>query len=239
MNLKLYSFIIASLLFVAIQSRGQNIDYAKIIPSDSVAQKDIAEKLVQLAWKNNPDNKQVIDASQGANYDWKVSKLTFLNALVFSGNLNEFNINPPPTTNGTTSNLYPLYNISLTIPLGLYPVNHLTSKSYQKKYDVSVDKVNSQKLDIRNKVLVKYQDYLLAKELLKIEAQASDEASAQFLLMQKKFKDNRATLQQYNEAQKAFNAENIIKLTYQRNFNVAKYDLERLIGVNLDFVIPN
>jgi outer membrane protein TolC len=216
---------------------GQNVDYTKIIPSDSVAEKDIAEKLVQLAWKNNPDNKQVIDASISSKYDWKVSKVTFLNSLVASGNLNEFNLNPP--SNNQFNNLFPRYNIALTIPLGIYPVNHFTSKSFQKKYDVSVDKINSQKLDIRNKVLVKYQDYLLAKELLKIETLASDEASAQFLVEQKKFKDNRGTLQAYNEAQKAYNAENIIKLTYQRNFNVAKYDLERLIGVSLDFVIPN
>jgi len=236
MRLNIFTLFIG-LSILAFSAKAQNIDYTKIIPSDSAAQKDIAEKLVALAWKNNPDNKQVIDASAYALYDWKTSKVTFLNQLVFTGNLNEYNINPPA---GQTSNLFfPRYNISLAIPLGLYPVNHFTSKSFQKKYDVSTDKINSQKLEIRNKVLVKYQDYLLAKELLRIETISSDEASVQYLLAQKKFKENRISLKDYTEAQQKFNAETIVKLTYQRNLNVAKYDLERLIGVNLDFVIPN
>ena len=44
------------LLFVTANVLGQNVDYNKIILPDHVQSPDFAEKLVQLAWKNNPQN---------------------------------------------------------------------------------------------------------------------------------------------------------------------------------------
>ena len=156
--------------------------------------------------------------------------------MVFTGNLNEYTIHGTSQL-GASSIYFPRYNIGLNVPLGIYFVNHYTSRAYRKKYDVTLDQINSQKLEIRRKVLNAYQEYVLAKELLQIQTSTTDEASTQYQVMQKKFKENRGTLQAYNDAQQKFNAETITKLTYQRNYQVAKNDLERLIGMNLEQVI--
>ena len=232
------SFTLFFLLFFIPSIWSQSIDYNKIIPSDSAAAKDIGEKLVLLAWKNNPDNAQVIDAASAANYEYKTSTVTWLNSLVFTGNLNEYNLTKQQAT--TNQNIFfPRYNIGLNIPAGIYPVNHYTSRSFKKRFAVKVDQINSQKLELRRKVLNAYQEYLLAKELLKIQTTTSEESSTDLLIMQKKFKENRGTLQAYNEAQQKFTAESVTKLSYQRNFIVAKNDLERLIGVGVSEVIKD
>ena len=53
----LFVFALASLSAAA-----QNVDYNKIILPDGAVVVDLEEKLVQLAWRNNPQTKMAADA---------------------------------------------------------------------------------------------------------------------------------------------------------------------------------
>src|SRR5690606_26809784 len=81
------------LLFVTAHVYGQSIDYNKIILPDHVQNPDFAEKLVQLAWKNNPVNEILRREIKRNEYQVKRNAGQWLDIISMQGNLNEFNLN--------------------------------------------------------------------------------------------------------------------------------------------------
>src|SRR5690606_1618627 len=114
------------LLFVTTHVFGQSIDYNKIILPDHVQSPDFAEKLVQLAWQNNPLNEVLRKEIKAGEYQVKRNAGDWLDIIQLQGNLNEFTIKGEENSNRAA--FYPRYNIRAAISLGMFVTVPLTTK---------------------------------------------------------------------------------------------------------------
>src|SRR5688500_12122389 len=80
------------LLFIIISplAWGQQIDYNKIILPKNAQNIDLGERLVQIAWDNNPENKAIIQEKEVAKQNVRIARWAFLDNIYGVYNINEF-----------------------------------------------------------------------------------------------------------------------------------------------------
>ena len=221
-------------------SGAQTIDYNRIILPDNAQNISESERLVQLAWKNNPQNRIVGNDIKIARQQIKIIKSSWLEDIRLTGNFNEFvmeDLNPENEARVVGGDFYPLYNIGISIPLATFFRTPQKVKKAQYALDNQLERENSQKLRIRAVVLRSYENYKMTKEALRIQTQITENALNTFSLVEDRFKNGEATLDEYNNAFNYFKDEQLRKVEVQKEFNIAKLDLEELIGVDLDMII--
>jgi outer membrane protein TolC len=229
--------LFAALLLLPTVAVAQNIDYNKIILPAGAKEIQFSEKLVQIAWANNPDNQILLHHVKASEYGEKLAKRNFLNQISATGNLNEFNLNPPVDAKGVAlPNFFPKYNFAASINFGNIFSDPIKVKRAKEETAIAVQNVNSRKLTLRAEVLRRYQTYITNKELLKVQTDAFEDASASFSLAEQKFKNGEIKIVDFNSALENFNARKSQKLIAERDFNISKIDIEELIGVRLEDV---
>jgi outer membrane protein TolC len=97
---------------------------------------------------------------------------------------------------------------------------------------------NQQFREIRALVLTSYEGYLMHLQKLMFQNQLTEDANTIFKQKEKDFSEGIIDEELYNRAYRAWTEEQSRKVELQHNVNVSKIDLERLIGVPLDTVIP-
>ena len=216
----------------------QNIDYNKIILPESVTEADFSEKLVQLAWQNNPANQELINKAKAAKYQVGLAKWSWLQTIRASGNLNEYTIDPERarTQNPTFTPFFPRYNFGLTVSLGTIFLTPIEARVARSTYQATEDQVNQQKVTLRAEVLTRYQNYLMNQKLFEIQNEVTEDEYSEFLLMEQDFKAGDVTLEEYKESLKAYNEELTKRITLERDLRIAQIALEELIGVRLEDV---
>ena len=214
----------------------QNIDYDKIILPESVSEADFGEKLVQLAWQNNPANQELIEKKKAAKYEVDLAKWSWLRTITASGNLNEYTINPEKAQeqNPAFTPFFPRYNFGLSLSLGTIFLTPIETRVAKSNYHVADELINQQKLALRAEVLTRYQDYLMNQKLFDIQNEVTEDEYSEFLLMEQDFKVGEVTLDNYKESLNRYNAELIKRITLERDLKVAKIALEEMIGVKLE-----
>lgn len=230
-----FKFSLLLLMGSVVFLKAQNIDYNKIILPAGAKDIQFSEKLVQIAWANNPDNHVLLHEVKASEYSEKIAKRNFLNQISATGNLNEFNVNPPASINQFPI-FFPRYNFGATINLGNVFSDPIKVKRAKEETAVAIQRVNSRKLTLRAEVLRRYQTYLTYKELLKVQTDAFEDASAAFSLAEQKFKNGETKIVDFNAALENFNNRKSQKLIAERDFNISKIDIEELIGIKLEDV---
>jgi outer membrane protein TolC len=230
--------ILFLLFVIPICSGAQQIDFNKIILPDDAKDIQFVEKLVRLAWANNPANDMLRHQVRAAEYGEKVAKRNFLNQLSATGNINEFNLNPQVDAAGApVPNFFPRYNFAATLNLGNFFIDPIKAKRAKEETAIAVANLSSRKLTLRAEVLRRYQVYLTSKELLKVQVEALEDASNLFSTSEQKFKNGEATIVDFNNALEILNTRKTQKITAEREFNISKIDIEELTGVKLEDVI--
>ena len=188
------------------------------------------EKLVQLALKQPEFS---IGASQEKiiQYQLAKSRRSWLDVLSLSANYNDQTF---AKTTSTSQYVYPKYFFGFTIPLGVIFNAGSDIKIAREHESINKAQQDIQRKKIREEVLAKYQEFLADGSLLLIENQAADDAQAQFLQAEEKFKEGSITIDQYNQASKNYNNELSAKINLQLQQDLAKLDLERMIGMKLE-----
>ena len=214
----------------------QNIDYNKIILPESVTEADFSEKLVQLAWQNNPANEELIHRAEAAKHEVNLAKWSWLRTITASGNLNEYTINPEKAQeqNPTFTPFFPRYNFGLTLSLGTIFLTPIETRAARSTYQATEDLVNQQKIGLRAEVLTRYQTYLMNQKLFEVQNEVTEDEYSEFLLMEQDFKAGEVTLEDYKESLKAYNEELTKRITLERDLRVAQIALEEMIGVKLE-----
>ena len=227
---------LAFCLFGYFMGFAQNIDYDKIILPESVSEADFGEKLVQLAWQNNPANQELIEKKKAAKYEVDLAKWSWLRTITASGNLNEYTINPEKAQeqNPAFTPFFPRYNFGLSLSLGTIFLTPIETRVAKSNYQVADELINQQKLALRAEVLTRYQDYLMNQKLFDIQNEVTEDEYSEFLLMEQDFKVGEVTLDNYKESLNRYNAELIKRITLERDLKVAKIALEEMIGVKLE-----
>lgn len=205
---------------------------------DTGAVIDIREKLVQLALQN--PNYEIADRNVAiANYQLKKSKGAWLSPIAAQGNLNEFSIKPPASINGQAVNLYPRYNVGITIPFDLFSSKSNDIKVARQQLGIAQAQKNERFREIKAEVLGKYEDYILYKTKLEFQSQIVQDAESVYLQAEKDFSDGIIKQEDYNKAFKNRAQEKTILAEIVHSYNLSKIDLEKLIGVPIESVLTN
>ena len=159
----------------------------------------------------------------------------WLDLVTIQGNLNEFNINP--SANPNTNNFYPRYNIGISIPLGVFMSAPKDIKIAKEKYAMSKLDLNQQKLTLRAEVLTRYQNYLSAKELLKINSEAENDAYNSYVLIEEQFKSGAISVSQFMGTSRLYSDQKAIKTRSQNAYMISIITLEEIIGIKLQDVL--
>lgn len=223
--------------------KGQQIDYNKIILPRAATNISIEEKLVQLAWENNPEFKILGQKRDIASLNKKKVGISWLGSFGANANFNEFSLNKKTSDiNGNTisgNQFYPLYNFSLKLPFSIFSNQSYDNKMAAKELEISKEEVNLSKIAVRARVLNAYDDYVRCKELFIITSKFEESESTDFLMKEQRFRSGEITLEEYNNSKKNYLDRRILKVTSQSNFNKSKIRLEEIIGVSVDGLILN
>jgi outer membrane protein TolC len=225
------------LSIVAINAVGQNVDYNKIILPDYVKDVDFGEKLVQIAWRNNPANDVAKRQIAIARLDKKRFSADWLNFINIQSNLNPYTIDR--AVNGPAENsggFYPIWNVRLLLNLGAFFTIPYDTKKAKQNVAIAEDAFNSQKLELRASVLKAYNNYLLSEKSYKIQTQMLSDTESSFKLMEQKFKNGETNFDAYVSSLNNYNRLSISILEAENSYKNSKLDLERLIGIKLEDV---
>jgi outer membrane protein TolC len=202
---------------------------------DSLRHSDIREKLVQLAMQN-PAYEMVDHASLAASYQIKIAKSAYLGLLSAQGNINEFTISKP-TYNGTQiPYYYPRYNLALNIPFDILTRTNNTVKIAQENYLITAAAKNQKFREIKADVLTKYENYLLAKQLVDLQGKITQSEYATLRRAESDFSENLIKLEDVDKTQKSYVTEQVKSLILQRDLNLTKIELEKVIGAKIEDV---
>ncbi len=229
--------LIALFILLNLSALAQSsIDYNKIILPEGIDSTSIKEKLVQLAWKNSPQTGILENNLMIAEVKIKSAKLSWLDNIVASGNVNQFNIEPGSDA-FNRSQFFPLYNFSVNIPLGIFSNVPQTTKIARYEKDNQKKLINESKLVLRAEILRRYETYLYYDSVYKIQIDLTDNMQNNYALIESKFKNGEATLEQFTNISNSYNQQLINQLNAKNNLEIAKINIEEMIGIDLELVI--
>lgn len=210
----------------------QNVDYNKIILPDEAANVSFEERLVQLAWRNNPASKIAAEEVVLNHEELRIKRAEWSSMLGVTGNLNEFNVRDITETNSDNGNLFfPRYNFFIQLPLSLLVENPHEKRAAISRVRVSEQKVNLLKLELRTRVLKLYSEYKKMELIWIIKKQSMADEESNYLLIEQKFKNGDTSVEEYMRAQRGRNDIKIQLAIAENDFQKARLDLEEVIGI--------
>src|SRR5258708_60474 len=184
---------------------GQTVDYNKIILPEGATNINFEERLVQIAWRNNPLSHIVDQGVEQAIEDGKVATTQWSTYTGVTGNLNEFSIKRFTDPSATPNQFYPRYNLFIQLPLALIVQNPHIKRSARAKVTIAESQVNLAKLALRARVLKLYSEYKKVELVLLIRKQTASDDESNYLLVEQKFKNGELLVDEYMRAQRGRN----------------------------------
>lgn len=224
------------LLFSFSGISAQLIDYNKIILPENAQNVSFEERLVQVAWKNNPSSHMAIESVNTARLEERVIAGDWTNSVAVSGNLNEYNIKNFTDQTNTGNIFFPRYNFTIRLPLALLVELPRRREVSQSRIILAQDAVNQTKLAIRSRVLRLYSEYKKMELIWIIRKQTMEDEESNYLLAEQKFKDGEGNIEEFIRVQRSRNEQKIMLATAENDFTKAKLDLEEVIGVRIEDV---
>jgi outer membrane protein TolC len=227
-------FFLAFLFFTQVSlAQKQQRDFRP----DTVRIRDIRERLIQLAMQG-PDYEIMDHNAQAATYNIRIAKSAYLGLFSAQGNINEFTITgtPSSTTGVAIPYYYPKYNFSLNIPFDIFTRTTNNVKIAKQNYYALTAAKNQKFRDIKADVLTKYENYLLAKQLVELQGKVTQSEYATLKRAEGDFGENLIKLDDVERAQRLYTNEQVKSLTLQKDLNLSKIELEKVIGVKIEEV---
>jgi outer membrane protein TolC len=236
--------VLCFLFFLLPTSGFAQVDYNKIILPEEIADSlSLGERLVQLAWQNNPQNEILARDADIAQLEVSKARVGWLNNVRISGNLNEYStqrlindLGGNESEDRLVNNFFPIYNFGVTLPIGIFFENPKNTKIAIHELEKTKGAINAQKISLRAAVLAQYQDFLMNRELLEIQNSMTENEYAAYQLAEQQFADNAITIEEYEEVLKKYNLQRMNTVRAQKDFLTSKILLEEFIGMRLEDV---
>lgn len=212
----------------------QTVDYNRIIVPSGVKEIDIKEKLVQLAWNNHPTNRITEIASDISKKNITLNAANWLNMVGFVGNITSTAAQNP---NQVENIFYPRWSFRINIPFGIFVTNPTQSSISKLNYAISIEQIKEKKLSLRTNVLTRYYLYLQAEEILGIRTQLYEESYSDYLFQEQQFKLGSILLEAYTTALDNYLNQKTNLIGARTNYEIAKLNLEELIGLDINEVL--
>ncbi|MTI20552.1 hypothetical protein E1176_05930 [Fulvivirga sp. RKSG066] len=224
------------LLLFSANLRAQNVDYNTIILPESVKEASFEERLVRLAWKNNPTTRVLNNEVEIAQIEVKQARWSWLDDFRVQGNLNEFTLNESADV-GNRAQFFPKYNITGQVRLSFFVDVPLETKKKKQEVAIAYANIDQQKLALRAEVLRRYETYLMNREALLVQTELVEDLYASLSLSEQQFENGEIKLGEFNAIQDRYNTQKLRQINAQGQFNISKIELEQLIGVKLENVL--
>ncbi len=224
-------FLNVIMCFFSLQSYSQSLIDSIGNPGFAL-QDTIEERLAELAINNALT--KVDDAEvKTMYYDIKKNKATWLNSFNASFNLNEANINPPPTTTGQNL-FFPRYNFSLTVPLGSFFTRARDVQIAKSRYEKAIATKDLNVESLKTAIKIQYQKFITNKYLLALHELILQDEKIRLAEVEDKFRNSEISLEIFTIASKRYNDELVKKIILLRDMNTSKLELENLLGMTLE-----
>jgi outer membrane protein TolC len=192
----------------------------------------IAEMLADIALQS-PAVKSLEADTKSEEYTYRISKLSLLNNIAFSGNLNEFSIRGNPNNTTGRNFLFPRYNLGIRIPVGDIVTYGANNKSNYYKYESQVEKLKDARQNIRVQVISAYQNYAATQKTLAFQQEILQDGLVALTKAEESFRNGELSLELYTNASRAFNNEQVREVGLTRDLKVQQAAIEALIGMPL------
>jgi outer membrane protein TolC len=204
-------------------------------PRSGVPDSTIEDKLVARALAG-PAYDRTVHTNNINDLQVKKTKTSYLNLLTVSTGYTFHNT----VSNSTNQYLAPGLNVGVTIPIGIFVTKRIDVKIAKETRAMNRDQQEILVRQIKGDILSKYKSYQTLQQLLVIENRIIVDQQATFLQIEKKFKDGRINIEEYNSAAKSYNEELANKLKMQLSLDQSILEIEEVIGVPLESVLhPN
>jgi|GraSoiStandDraft_4_1057263.scaffolds.fasta_scaffold323557_2 outer membrane protein TolC len=201
-------------------------DTAKVI--------DIREKLVQLALQN--PTFEIADRQINKSvYELRKAKSSWLNPISAQANVNEVSIHQPITGVPTNGNVfYPRWNVGVMVPLDVFSAKKNDIKIAKENLLIAEAEKNQRYREIKAEVLTAYEDYLMYKDMLDIQARVTQDQYTTLMTRENDYKDALINGEEYNKYLAAYSEQKTKLTQVVRNLNATKIALEAMIGIPLE-----
>ncbi len=109
-------------------------------------------------------------------------------------------------------------------------------KIAQENYYITAAAKNQKFREIKADVLTKYENYLLARQLVELQGKITQSEYATLKRAESDFSENLIKLDEVERVQKSYIIEQAKSLTLQKDLNLAKIEIEKVIGVPIEDV---
>jgi len=242
--MKRINILISLLVLINFTIYGQStVNYDKIIPPAEARHLSMPERLVQIAWQNQPNVEVLKSQLIIFKQDHKKARNAWFDYLNLGFNANEYTLglrqnNQVDATGKPVSGnqFYPIFNASLNLKLNSFSYIPAEKKKTAENIKIGEENIKEKKLTLRATVLSSYQQYLMAKELLALQVEMTEDAASRNALFQQKFKDGKVSLDDLNLASNNLLDQKSRQIALEGRVELAKINLEELIGMKLEDV---
>lgn len=224
---------IICILMTAAWAYSQEIDYNKIVLPQRVKSASFEEELIQLAWKNHPSNKMVVQDVLMAKHEKSVTTYRWLDNFYAAGNINEFTANPSADPFNRSA-FFPRYNFGVRISLGDIFVTPMEVKVKQDEVVTNQFKVNEKMISVRSEILSSLERLKEQFKLLRLRQRMEEDYMTMYNDAEKKFSAGQIDMAAYREAIQAYSGRSAEVIQTKSQFNQAKIAVEALVGIRLE-----
>lgn len=206
--------------------------------AQQVRNTEIEERLVKLAWDNNPATKSLMYRAEIARYGGTTGTVnrSWFDILKFQGNLNEFNLNPDKFGR---SQYYPRYNFMMQLSLSDFVTIPRNIRTRKLEAEIARLDIESQRILLRSEVLKKYNHYTSVKTRLSIQRKLESEIAVNVEVARNKFNQGSETYDVLTSLTEKYYSLQLATRELEESLEEAKLDIEALIGVKLNSVIDD
>ena len=122
----------------------------------------------------------------------------------------------------------------VTLPLNYYTQHKNEVRIAREQLYIAEAEKNERYRDIRLKVLTRYEDYLMYKEMLDLQIRVTQDAYLKLRQEEQNFKDDMIGVDEYNKAFAMWKDQQDRRTQAQRNFKVSELELEYMIGITMN-----
>lgn len=133
--------------------------------------------------------------------------------------------------------LPPGLNLGITIPLGLIFTKTSDIKIAKETRLLNLATQEQLRREVKADVLFKYRQYQTFTQMVVIQSRIIDDEQAAVLQIEKKFREGKTSIEEYNASTKNLNNELANRLKLQLSVDEMKLQLEALIGRSLESVL--
>lgn len=212
--------------------KGQQVDFNQVVTPAQTQASTFEAYLVQLAWINRPNVRALQSEQKQAELDIKGNKLNWTQAVGFNFGFNRSAALTDPDSGENV--FFPRVSIGASLnlnPIITMPVDVKIAKENLKITEAALDQ---EKLLIRRQVLELYQQYLLAKEVLKVRTNMEEDAKATYQLLVQLFRNKEATFEDYNQSYTTYHSAVESRLEAVTEVQIQKLAIEEWIGIPLE-----